>query len=102
MKARRPQDSADGDPEELKPPASTPAKAGYVGESNSSCWEAADVYLETQAVKDCLLLDQQTTASCPSGHISTYHKLAYGLPGVLLLPLDDLAWQDGQLRCAAA
>lgn len=45
MKARRPQDSADGDPEELSPPASTPAKAGYVG------------------------------------HISTYHKLAYGLPG---------------------
>ena len=31
VKARRPQDSADGDPEELKPPASTPAKAGYVG-----------------------------------------------------------------------
>ena len=32
VKARRPQDSADGDPEELKPPASTPVKTGYVGE----------------------------------------------------------------------
>lgn len=28
-----------------------------------------------------------STASRLSGHISTYHKLAYGLPGVPLLPL---------------